>query len=145
MEVGVEYLAGLLDGEGSIGIRRIRSRHTGMCTCFTLVLQMSLTHMKTVQDVHRDWGGVLYKQNGRKANHKPSLKWTVYGNKAAKVITAVQPFLRVKTEQAVVAVRFQSRMNENNRWGAKGMPPNELSFRESHYQEMRKLNKRGVL
>lgn len=96
------YLAGLIDGEGWIGITCDRRRPPA--TRHTLSVQLSMSDpAEAVRLLYDELGGSLaaYGQD------KPMLRWSIASSNAARALARVQPWLIVKAEQAANGLRFQ--------------------------------------
>ena len=109
------YMAAFIDGEGSISIRR-RKRQ----------IQMSLTVVNTHEGVlrwmqERTGMGQIHQREIRNEKWRQCWEWCVSSRQAAQVIYAVLDHLRVKREQALVALHFM----ETTRVAGGGMAPAE--------------------
>ena len=130
------YLAGLLDGEGHITIRRAKTRNKryrkdgsfGVSTGLHYVSVVAITNTSEVMMrwVKETFGGNYYpKSNNLKhLNWKPSFDWHVSNNKAMeRLLLGVLPYLIVKKEQAKLAL-------SNIRLGGEHTPETRQSFYE---------------
>lgn len=118
-EQDLAYLAGYLDGEG----------------CFTLgqahkpVLAVENTHKPTIEWLHRTFGGSMSRKlSTRKAHHRHTYRWAVVNREASDVCRAVAPYLREKTQQALMLIVVQQ--TKNYQGARKGLPPDVLAERE---------------
>lgn len=96
----VAYIAGFVDGEGSICIRR-RTRQ----------IQLMLTVVNTHEGVirwlcDRTGMGQVRQREVRNEKWRQVWEWCVTSRQAAQVIYAVLPALRVKVQQALLALHF---------------------------------------
>lgn len=140
-----EYLAGLMDGEGCVGIRRVQTKATYGRPCYCLVIQLAMTYQPVIEILCEEFGGVIYIDHWYvHLKHKPSYKWTVYGRKAAAILAKMLPTLIVKREQAELALRFQANMHEKFNGYPVKLTDAEMAFRQECYEQMRRLNKRGL-
>jgi hypothetical protein len=97
------YMAGLVDGEGHIGITRLasqngRGRHT-------LIVQVTNTHLATLRELAAEWdvAAMGVRQRGR-SRAVADLKWST--DAAVRLLREIQPYLRIKREQCRVALEF---------------------------------------
>ena len=107
------WAAGFLDGEGSIYSRNVRNRYKNRRGEFyhSRALQVSASQHRPepLQRLASLFGGKVSGPrvtilNGRE--HKPSWKWTLSSfEKCQAAIAATWPFLMVKKEQAIAALR----------------------------------------
>lgn len=98
------YLAGIIDGEGCIGVSR---------TSYNRGLQLELAIGNT--DVRlMDWLldkvgiGWKYVYQPKMPRAKLSYRWAVSGGAAAMLLVQVLPYLVIKRDQALLAMEFQS-------------------------------------
>ena len=68
--VPVEYLAGFVDGEGYLGLARIRRRHRSPEYC--LRLSIYNTNRAILEEIKRTTGGTMSVVGQRRAGWKPS-------------------------------------------------------------------------
>jgi hypothetical protein len=103
-DLDAAYLAGFIDGEGSIMI-------VPRFTTFSTTLQASNTNRNVL-----DWiasttgvGGVFA---GRKASgpNRATWQWICHGDGAETVLRQIRPHIKVKAEQADLAIDTQSRL-----------------------------------
>ena len=96
--IPVQCLAGFVDGEGYLGLARIRRHHRSPEYC--LRLSIYNTNRMILEDIQRTTGGTMSVIGQRQAGWKVSyaLIWT--NAAAAKLIRKIKPFLIVKSEQS---------------------------------------------
>jgi len=124
------YLAGLIDGEGSIMLYR---RGVGAA--------MRVTVANTNRAL-LDWCAVtcgvgnIVAIRQRNAKHKPGGAWLVNSQAAASVLEQIRPYLVIKGEQADLAFAFQRKLK---------IPAEkaEKEWQEQWRQRMRGMNARG--
>lgn len=138
------YLAGLIDGEGSIFVQRIRTRNvkasrTGFY--YRGGLAVCMTDRKMVQWCKRITGcGAISSPKRCKANHRPGHRWSVWSQQASALLLLLLPYMRLKKPNAVNFIKFQSQMRLH---GTPGNSEAEIARRERHRLTSLKLNKRG--
>ena len=145
-------MAGLIDGEGYIGLenhRGIGSAH------YRPVLKIAMTHKEIILWLHKSFGGsfVTRIRNGHPLypNHKDLYYWEVGGKNIEPIIRKVLPYLKVKRRQAEIVlerVKLYEKMGDNSLkeiphsgWNWK-YKPEFLKRMEELYIEIRLLNKR---
>lgn len=142
------YAAGFLDGEGCIRINK-RNPRFGRSINYSLLVTVVQKDARPV-----DWfagnfrGGTVYLKNKQKDNW--IYEWRITDRMAYLFLKEVEPFLRVKREQARLAIRFQERRNfarsrntpDNGRYLS--LSEHEIHLREEMYQQMRRLKKQYV-
>lgn len=137
----IGYMAGVLDGEGSLSIYRYG---TGQFLPRVEVAQKNLEWLKGLQDL---WGGtIIYHQRQTEAQ---ALNWTlqILGEDLTRLLTAVMPYLRMKSQQARLCLemrrRIDRRVGRARPVGA--MTTEEYKYREHLYKQCKLLNKRGPI
>src|SRR3990167_4700333 len=133
------YIAGLFDGEGTIFIEGKKSYAKGAISK-THYLQLSIanTHKETI-----DWvksflcfGQIIKIEQG----NKPLYNWRGYGVEAIVFLKLLLPYLKIKREQALLAIEFQKSKRHLN--GVKSRK-DEIIKRDNYKNEIAKLNKFG--
>lgn len=99
------YLAGLFDGEGSINI--LVNKQTGQ-----IWLQISITSTNTtILKWLGDQIGGHIRKSGNKPPRRPCYHWSLCSVQASDFLKFIRPYLKIKDQQADVAVEFQSRLS----------------------------------
>ena len=134
------YFAGLLDGDGSVVLAKKGEKYTQ--PTFALNVIISNKHRGVLEEAQRLFGGSI-QPSGEPRNDG------VYGlylaaRDAMRFLEAVLPYLRIKKEQARVAIEFQRGMR---RWGSKGperRTPEEIQRQLLCRATLQSLNRRGT-
>jgi len=112
------YLAGILDGEGSVMIRRSTYRMTntkyGDCKNPSYVprVQIKMTDQRPLKLFKETFGGSLTESkmyhsiSGYKSNYKTLFVYAAEHKVAVKILTALLPYMIVKAEQAKLALQI---------------------------------------
>lgn len=106
--VDLAWLAGIIDGEGSIFI--MKQQRSDRERQFNYILRMSVQSTDGImaQECLKISGeGACFDAPTAKENQSNTYKWQVSGKRAKHVLQNILPFLRVKKEQAQVAIDFQ--------------------------------------
>jgi hypothetical protein len=113
-DVDCAYLAGLLDGEGSIMLYRngvnVYSRVAVFNTCVSVV--------EWCRDV--TGAGSLTTENRQAQGHKDMVRWNVGTLQAAAILRQVRPYLKIKAENADIVLEFLERYVRTPRDADKG-------------------------
>lgn len=131
------YIAGLFDGEGTIGITKpspgARRRHRP-------VVAVCMTHERTVRALQAALGGNVREVNTSKYNPNAATRfdWRLSGQAALDFVESIRPWLITKRDQADIILRF-----EPGRRGVR-LTDDQLMRRESLRQELARANQRGV-
>lgn len=135
------YLAGIIDGEGTIGIKKHLPRGKNRTMCYFLYLEVGMTNKEVLSLFQEIFGGSLNKDRSSGRN-KTMWRWNATGKiHIAAIINTLMPYLRVKKSEAMLA------LNCCETWALQEKPgqyfqrtsEDELLRREDAYQKMRKL------
>lgn len=145
IEVWPEYLAGLIDGDGWIGIQKVSSsKRKQKATAYSPMISITLTAQKELlQRIQAKYGGSIYTKKPYKTNHKVAYCWQLCGNtKIETLLTEVYPFLVLKKQQADIVLDFLSTVIPHER-SHEGYTDNVLQERDNYYERIKVLNFRG--
>jgi hypothetical protein len=142
-EIQKAYLAGIIDGEGCIGINILPS-HSGTVKRLQLRVLVANTNYQLISWLCETTGiGYVFKKirkNNPKA--KDGYEWIVNSLKALWLLHQVKDYLVIKKEQASVAIEFQNTIDPC-RHGI--FVPQEIVERRYELKKlMNELNKKGV-
>jgi len=143
-KINAAYLAGLIDGEGSIFVQRVKTRNKKMSRSgfhYRAGFAITMTDLKTVEWCARTTGcGRVSSPRHCKRNHRPGHRWSVWSKQSSALLLLLLPYLRLKKPHAANLIKFQSRMGVAGRFGNSKL---EILRRERHRQISLVLNKRG--
>lgn len=141
------WLAGIIDGEGSIVITRPRqSQQRGGTLYYRLQLRVAMTDKATITYIHEltEKCGFMGKHTPKNPKHRPDYKWSVQGEKLASILRRCLPFLHTKKYQALLAIEFTDMQKLEGKGGrGKVLTPVRIARREEIRQRLKELNKRG--
>ena len=141
------WLAGFIDGEGTIGLRTRQGRKGHKRTYWEPIVALCNTRQDILLLVQQEYGGSLWASDNapsRPAHHKPcsQLRWT--DAEALHLLEKIRPYLVLKDRQADLVIEFIRHRQATPIPGQKGHPPEVVAFRRSLADECQTLNKRGV-
>ena len=103
------YLAGFIDGEGTLGVYYIKNDHARKSDkrYYSLRLSISNTNQEILANLHAIWGGnlSLNKQNGHGTLSLYSLAWQAQP-KVIEVLELIIPYLKLKKEKAILLLEY---------------------------------------
>jgi len=111
------WAAGFFDGEGSVSIPLVHPKTRGKAyRQMQLQVTCTNTYPQALKRFQEWFGGRVTTVHRGAKDHprKPCYKWAMEANGAASFLNAVRPYLKVKHEQADLALRFQSTMTSRN-------------------------------
>lgn len=101
------YTAGIIDGEGTITIANQDGYYY-----LRVNVTMSDKGYRVLDFLHREYGGMMGKERPSSGNTRASKQWRVSNGDAARVINSVLNHLRLKREQALVALQLWDLIEE---------------------------------
>lgn len=104
--MSLEYLAGFIDGEGSIQIARGHWQH--MTRGYTLHLAAKQTDPRPLQMLADRFGGRVIRVVPTQPRRLAHYRWGIVARQAEVAIRALEPYLIVKRDQANLALRFRA-------------------------------------
>lgn len=155
VEVKLAYIAGLVDGDGCILIkRRMPSKANHLISPkYSVCFSLAMTDLEPVQLAARHFNVEhLITPRARKAHYKTIYQLDVEHGRAADILKALIPYLVGKREQAEKAIRLAtlrevSRQHRTKSVGlksrGKGLSDEFVAECESLYQSLKKLNPRN--
>ena len=137
-ETELAYLAGLLDGEGTISLtsklRKYGYRYFQPRICITN------TKIEMLNFCKDKFGGLIYisaKANSVE-NRRTAYRWSLSGDKACLLLASILPFLTIKKQQAQLVLVFQGTGIKNTKKEADGIVISKFKSRLAN------LNSRGL-
>ena len=134
----LSYLAGIIDGEGSISIE-IQSqsvRHNRKCDYYSLRLLVINTNLPLLNWIQSNFGGTI---RPRKiiVNRRQCYTWNLFSHNAAEVLKSCEPYMIVKKAHVEVFSNFSSTMSKAN----SRLSDELLSYRRDLYLKLKHINK----
>ncbi len=125
-EIAFAYAAGIIDADGSIYIGKSGKYHQ-------LGVKIGMSSSAAVDYIEYHFGGYV-NTNFHKALNKDQFVWSLSGSKAKLFLEQLLPYLKVKQEQARIALNYPV--------GIRGRPVSEddLEQREAIRRVISKLN-----
>ncbi len=106
-ELDLAYAAGIMDGEGCVGIYKKRETRVRLGYTYGLAVEITMCSSTIPMWLHKNFGGSLNDYAGRKENHKRIFVWQVVAQQAKSFLELILPYLKEKSGQAKIAVEFQ--------------------------------------
>lgn len=135
-DTDLAYVAGFLDGDGSIQIHSQRQPKRN--PFYSLVISAGNADLPLLEWLQGLCGGDIH-HRPPKANHQRRFEWRVTGVGAESLLRRIRPWLRVKSVQAWLGLEFQAQRTVYNHSGVK-LPVEELALRAGFHRAMRLLN-----
>jgi hypothetical protein len=134
------YLAGILDGEGSICISKTTPKGLAKSPWFAGSISVGMTSKQVVKTFKDKFGGSFSTSKPNGLGDKRIYRWMVISQNARLVAKTLLPFLKIKKRQASLLIKFINFMDKNGRHGSRPNTLTETALRESFRKRMQKLN-----
>lgn len=132
------YLAGIMDGEGCIGIYTNSKRHRG----FQLRVKVTMCEPAAVLLMRQVFGGSLRTRQMRKGGIRPYFEWTLSGKPALACLSRLGPFLILKAPQAQLAIEYNEvRLSMGHRCGQRPYSDDEFARLTSMKERLQSLKR----
>lgn len=144
------YISGIIDGEGYLGINRIKRKSNFRGFVYRPTLEIGNVDPQLVEYLSNITGcgftGGPYSKRSKnrdRSNERPYYKYVVYSRPLRDLLKILLPYLLLKRRQAEIIIEFQSLMDDlyYNRKGNKLRHEDRLT---ELCGELHRLNKRGV-
>lgn len=139
----IAYIAGLIDGEGSIGIYAFNKSKVRPHKTFGLVMTITNTYLPVLLWIRENLGGTLKSAGGLKSR-RPCWHLQWYGKKASAVLELTVPYMRIKKRQAELAIAFIEQRKSRARYKWPYLTDEAAANDERIADEVRAIN-HGVL
>jgi hypothetical protein len=133
-EAELAYAAGLIDGEGCIGV--YKNSHNGN---FQLRITVEMVEREGLDLLAKIFGGRWYSKN-KAAPRRPTHVWMTFNSEAERAIRMLIDHLRVKAPQANAVLKA-----DWHSFAKRKMCPEQQLVRESVASEVKQYNMRGVV
>lgn len=142
------YLAGVVDGEGHLGIQRIPPKHGGSTPKFYFRAKITNTNLAWLEGIQVWIGGRIGRMDSlKRKNRRPCYDLALNGVEAQTMLSRVLPYLRLKQEHAQIVMRFldaaQRRRDTNQ--PSRPSDPAVVAELQALYEELKSKNLRGLV
>lgn len=149
----IAYLAGIIDGEGSIYIGNFSCNPKTGAKYYQTNVEVTNSSKPMIDWLFRIFGGLVTqyteKQSPKNAR-KTYWRWTVSGDRVTHVCELILPYLTAKVRQCQIMIQMRSTYTGNGKGlshkGKSGVQPHTkelLDFRQTLMNEMRSLHCRN--
>ena len=116
--ISLEYLAGFFDGEGTLYIGVQKAKHPDNKKlykhCTVMLSQSGDKGLKLLSEISEQYGGSIYKHLDAGQHKATKAAYKLYWNKdeAVKLVTSLEPFLKIKREEAIEVIKYLTRNDD---------------------------------
>lgn len=136
------YLAGIIDGEGCLGIHYQKGGRSRTRTYYPRVTVGS-TNRAVLEWIHEQLSGTFWalSPSSNTRGKKSAWYWGIGGERLIRLLEALEPYLRIKATQARLLREFWA---QRTRCGNKGVPPEEQALRHGYHLAVMTANQQGL-
>ena len=137
--IDLAWMAGFVDGEGSIMLVKRRMRH--LTKTWTCRVSVTNTNRNILTVFQKAFGGYITLGKENRERHKDCWTWKVESKMAREFLRAIRPYLRLKTRQADILFRYEKTLS--TRIGRRGHRAKTERRRNQLHERIVGLNRRG--
>ena len=163
-ETDIAYIAGLIDGEGYIGIKKASVRKDCFHPSYHARIQIRMVDEPAIKFITETLGGQYYKEKPNANNGRPLYCYQASDKIAATILKTIIPYLKVKKQSAETVLQLRKLQSKGtkhrtkitgyrefpNIHGTVRMVPN-MSYSDEYiamcdefYNKCKQLNRVGV-
>jgi len=142
-----QYIAGLLDGEGSFLIHKTtRERKNAVNTTYTARIQLNITYKKITELMKEQYDGNFYEFKKANPKHRNTFMWIVTSKQAKKLLNDIYPYLVIKKKEAKLLLDLQKQIENTSDWrngkhGKRRHSKETIAQREKLFQQLLQLRR----
>jgi hypothetical protein len=138
------YCAGIVDGEGCIGIYQNRKADSGRSITYSAVVVVAMTRPEAIEFLAATFGGALRQDRRKTKTGKPVYRWVLHIKEAVALLEIICPFLKVKKANAENVLEYSKYISSRvqNPPGIRNpaLTQNEKEMRHAFYVKAKALN-----
>ena len=144
-ETDLAYIAGIIDGEGCIMITERSRPPTRRCKTpsFIVSVAVSMTDKESVDFIGARFKGRIYQFKAMERKYKYYRFSASCKNEVTALLVAIQPYIKVKSVQVKLALKFCNSPSFTGGWGQE-VPEEEVAVRRHIASEISYLNQGGL-
>lgn len=140
----LNYLAGILDGEGSISLlKTIRKGRGNINPSYGIRITVEMCDKEIPELFFMLFGGSL-QERAESGNHSTVYSWVIGNKSSLEFMNKIKNYIRLKRKKEVIklAIELQNNISLNDKKFSKISKEN-LDIREDLYIKAKELNRRG--
>lgn len=138
------YAAGIVDGEGTIGIWKESRGRNSSGYRYRIALEVSNTKEQLIDWFVEHFGGYKAKSNSGDNKHQALWKWRCTTSEIPTVLICIEPYLLIKQSQLRLAKQFVAVQEKFNQRPGRRQDGEALAIFEELWLASKGLNHRGI-
>lgn len=140
--ITIDYLAGLIDGEGYVGIRRCITKDDMLIPEFKPTITIANTNYALMVALKSNFYGSINKKKNSKVNWKKSYSFEFNRSEIKRILPLIINKLIIKKKQAEILLKLIGTYRQVVPF--QGYTLEEVNFKEQLHKDCLLLNHRGV-
>lgn len=141
-KIFLAYVAGLMDGEGSLSIKRkMRSGRINYQLWVACGMSSRKENIDVLQEIQKTFGGNLCFSKP-KGNRIGVVHWAIVSQQALAFLKIIKPYIKIKRKQLELLIEFQTKFVSRK---GKKKDLEKFKQQEIYFSELRKLNFKNKL
>jgi len=140
-DIELAYVAGIIDGEGTICITKISSKWVKSQSGFDYYshVGVGISNKDLCEWLKIKFGGCVTRQkrSAKFPNSKDIWMWQIRRSHTTPFLKAIEPYLKIKRLQAQNVIEYQERITPSN---SKKLTSEDYALREAQYLLAKSLN-----
>ena len=132
----IAYLAGLFDGEGTLGVYTVNSIQYPTTT---LSIKITLCDYKPLQLCKKYYGGSLFERKRLKSGRR-CWQWCLYGNNRKTFLKNILPFSIIKKSQIILGLKYLKEFNFDHGGNRHGINHKRQNWFNQKFKQLKKLD-----
>ena len=137
------YAAGIVDGEGTIGVWREKRRGNSSGYRYKSALEFANTCETVVDFFVKHCGGYKAFYGRVQEHHQDQWKWRCTTSEVASLVSKLRPYLIIKAGQADLVLEFERMKSDYDCRPGKRQDGDALLLMEEFWLRSKQFNKRG--
>ena len=133
------YLAGIIDGEGSIGIEKLSPTATRKKTYYIARLCIINTDISLIHWINDNFSDGSWHERKVPLNHKRCYRWHIFGKNLEFLLKALLPYLIIKQQHAKIVLEFRKTTGKTGKKITDEISQEQFGW----YEACKILNKQG--
>lgn len=113
-KIDLAYIAGIVDGEGYVGIKKAKLRKDCKNPGYHARLQIRMVDEEAIQFIASTLGGWYYPEKPHAKNGKPLFCYQASDKKAGDILKVLLPYLRVKKGPALNVLELRNLQSQGS-------------------------------
>lgn len=146
----IAYLAGIIDGEGSLTIGNYSANKKTGVLHYQTILSITNSDMNLINWLRSVFGGNSWKYSAKqtpKNSRQAYYRWVATGDLLTHICQLVQPFMIIKSKQVEIMLKMRATYKPHSSIGGKqgtqALSQDIIDFRQQCFYEIRALHCRS--